>query len=191
MLITVLTVFFSVGITVLLLTIWHRRKTRYYINELAGMRSDAQAVFEAYKNKYEDADKQRKEFYEDKFNSEISAIKVKSEFDFLQWKQDYEKKIRVDAVTRSQSSSVGKITEHLLPYFPDFPYNPKDVKFQGDPIDLICYDGMNEGNLKEIVFLEIKTGKYAKLNTHERQLRDIIKNKQVRWEQIRINRGDK
>src|SRR5438067_2260214 len=68
-----------------------------------------------------------------------------------------EKHIRQDAVERSRAVIIGKVTEHLTPWLPDFPYNPKDARFLGSPVDMIIFDGCDEDNLQQIVFLEIKT----------------------------------
>jgi len=40
---------------------------------------------------------------------------------------------------------------------PNFPYHYKDLVFLGKGIDYLVFDGLSEGNLKEIVFLEIKS----------------------------------
>jgi predicted Holliday junction resolvase-like endonuclease len=103
---------------------------------------------------------------------------------FEKWKSEYENKIRKDAVKKSESVTRGKITEHLIPFFPQFKYNPKDARFVGSPIDMIVFDGLNDGKEVEVVFLETKTGK-SSLNTNERKVRDAIQNKRVRWENIK------
>src|SRR5687768_2570911 len=65
--------------------------------------------------------------------------------------------IRQDAIERSRYVTVGKVTEQIAPWLPDFPYNPKDARFIGSPIDMIVFDGCDEGDVKRVVFLEIKT----------------------------------
>jgi len=77
---------------------------------------------------------------------------------FERWKRDFERRVRGDAVKKSQAVTLGKVTEHLIPYLPDFPYNPRDVRFLGSPIDLIVFDGLDEGIVRSIVFIEVKTG---------------------------------
>jgi len=58
-----------------------------------------------------------------------------------QWEFDAERDIRRDAVDRSQAVTVGKVTEHIAPYLPDFGYNPKDARFVGSPVDFVVFDG--------------------------------------------------
>ena len=100
-----------------------------------------------------------------------------------EWKTEQEKQILQDAIQRSQAVTVGKITEHLVPHLPNFNFNPKDARFIGSPIDFLIFDGLNdedEGQLREVVFLEIKTGNSA-LTRRERLVRDAIKAGRVRW----------
>lgn len=104
-----------------------------------------------------------------------------------EWKYSAELTIRADAIHRSQSVIVGKVTEHLIPYLPKFKYNPKDVRFFGDPIDLIVFDGLNDGYVNEIVFIEVKTGKTSRLNRRQQEVRDAIKRGRVKWVSMRVN----
>jgi predicted Holliday junction resolvase-like endonuclease len=114
--------------------------------------------------------------------------RINSEYRLLfeGWKKEYEKTIRKDAASKSQSTLIGKITEHFIPYLPDFPYNPQDARFLGAPIDFIVFDGMSEGELKEIVLVEVKTNK-GNLSKRERQLRDAVNDGKVKWIEVRRN----
>ncbi|HQR31780.1 MAG TPA: Holliday junction resolvase-like protein [Blastocatellia bacterium] len=99
-----------------------------------------------------------------------------------EWMLDHEKNIRQDAVHRSQAVTTGKIVEHLVPYLPNFNYNPKDARFVGSPVDFIVFDGLSddEDDQLSIVFVEIKTG-MATLTRRERMVRDAIKAGRVKW----------
>ncbi len=103
---------------------------------------------------------------------------------FEQWKLEYEKSIRKDAAAKSQSTLVGKITEHFIPYLPEFSYNPQDARFLGSPIDFIVFDGLSEGMLRRIIFIEVKTNAGG-LTARERQIRDVVNEKAVEWIPIR------
>ena len=118
------------------------------------------------------------------------AARQESQAQLEQWKAEWEERIRQDAVQRSQAVTVGKVTEHILPYLPEFRYNPKDARFIGSPIDFIVFDGLNEGEVKGIVFVEVKTGKSG-LSTRERRIRDAVQSKMVRWEELRLSFGGK
>jgi len=101
-----------------------------------------------------------------------------------EWSQQV-KKIREDAIARHKNTMKGKVTEHLIPYFDDFEFNPSDCRFLGSPVDLIIFDGLSDGELKQIVFVEIKTGKQASLTTRERQIRNVVGAKNISWKLIR------
>ena len=104
-----------------------------------------------------------------------------------QWKARYTQGIRQDAVQRSQAVTSGKVHEQLVPYLPEFGFNPKDARFLGSPVDLLVFDGLDDGALRRVVFVEIKTGDSA-LTGRERQVRDVVRASQVVWEEIRIER---
>ena len=106
---------------------------------------------------------------------------------FQIWKVRYTGIIREDAVLRSQAVTVGKVHEQLIPYLPAFPYNPKDVRFLGSPIDLVVFDGLADGRVQRIVFLEVKTGG-SSLTSRERSVRDAVQAGEVEWAELRVAR---
>jgi predicted Holliday junction resolvase-like endonuclease len=103
-----------------------------------------------------------------------------------QWKANVEKVIRQDAINKSQSVTMGKMTEHIVPYLPGFEFNPTDARFIGSPVDLIVFDGLDEDCVKKIVFVEIKTGA-STLSTRERWIRDAVLAKNVEWREVKVN----
>lgn len=110
---------------------------------------------------------------------------------FQDWAAKEEARIREDAIRKSEAVIKGKITEHLIPFFPEFKYDPKDARFIGTPVDLMVFDGLSEGVLREIVFLEVKTGKGADLSSRERLIRNGVDAKKVRYEVIRVEGGNR
>lgn len=106
----------------------------------------------------------------------------------LVWKAKHISAIRQDAVQRSQAVTVGKVSEQLVPLLPGFRFNPKDVRFLGSPVDLVVFDGLNDGTVRQVVFIEVKTGA-AGLSSRERQVRDAILEKRVSWDELRLTRG--
>ncbi len=93
-------------------------------------------------------------------------------------------KIKQEALEKSRSVLKGQFSEQLSPYMPNFPYSPSECRFLGKPIDLIVFRGLDKKEPEEIVFVEVKTGK-SKLSTVERKLRDIIKEKKIKWVEYR------
>jgi predicted Holliday junction resolvase-like endonuclease len=103
---------------------------------------------------------------------------------FEGWKTREEEAIRSDAIRRSESVTRGKMTEHLIPFFPDFPYNPKDARFLGSPVDLIVFEGLSDQKVTGVVFVEIKTSRNPSLSRREREVRDCIDEKRVSYRMI-------
>ena len=93
--------------------------------------------------------------------------------------------IRNDAVMRSRAVLSGNFSEQLAPYLPDFKYNPSDCRFIGKPIDMVVFDGLSNGELKNVTFLEIKSGD-SKLNNNQKDLKRVIDSKKVKFEEYRI-----
>jgi len=96
--------------------------------------------------------------------------------------------IRADAIKKSRAVLGGQFSEQLAPYLPNFPFAPTEARFIGKPIDFIVFKGMDEKEISEVVFVEVKSGK-AGLSTHERILRDAILAKKVSWVEYRIPEG--
>lgn len=93
--------------------------------------------------------------------------------------------LRKDAVEKSRYVLGGQFSEQLAPYLPHFKYNPNDCRFIGKPIDMIIFNGLSNGELKDITFLEIKSGD-SKINSNQRDLKKVIEDKKVKFEEYRI-----
>ena len=103
-----------------------------------------------------------------------------------QWKVEKEREIRQDAIGKSQSVTMGKMTEHMVPYLPGFRFNPSDARFIGSPIDFVVFDGLGDDEVRKIVFVEIKTGA-SNLSTRERSVRNAILDKNIEWLELKVN----
>lgn len=103
----------------------------------------------------------------------------------LRWKARYTKAMRQDAVQRSLAVTLGKVYEQLVPYLPQFAFNPKDARFLGTPVDFIVFDGLSDGDVRRIVFVEVKTAS-SDLSTRERRVRDAVRAGQVEWSELRV-----
>ena len=92
---------------------------------------------------------------------------------------------RKDAILKSRSVLSGQFSEQLAPYLPDFQYLPTECRFMGKPIDFIVFKGMDEKKIDEVIFVEVKSGN-AKLTEHEKNLKETIEKKKVKWVEYRI-----
>lgn len=103
----------------------------------------------------------------------------------LWWKARYTGALRRDAVARSAAVTMGKVSEQLLPFLPDFPFNPRDARFLGSPVDLVVFDGLAEDAVRRVVLVEVKTGT-AGLSARERLIRDAVRDGRVEWLELRL-----
>ena len=92
-----------------------------------------------------------------------------------------ETETRKKVVSQKKSSEVrlGHIAETLAPFLDQFDFNPENCIFLGRPIDYISFED------EVVTLIEVKSGK-SQLNAKQRHIRDLIKNKQVAWKEIRI-----
>ncbi|MFA7717247.1 MAG: Holliday junction resolvase-like protein [Candidatus Absconditabacterales bacterium] len=96
------------------------------------------------------------------------------------------KSSRKAAVSQSRSVTLGYVHEKMAPLLPNFPYHYKDLMFLGKGVDYLVFDGMSAGNLKKIVFLEIKTG-VSSLNRNEQMIKNCLEHGNVSYQVRRAN----
>lgn len=99
---------------------------------------------------------------------------------------------RADAVKKSKATMRGQISEHIMPLFPDFPYDISELKLLSQPIDFVVFKGMGdivadkEGAQMELIIAEVKTGK-AQPTKIQKAIKEAIEKGRVRYELWRIN----
>lgn len=86
----------------------------------------------------------------------------------------------------------GQIGEQFTPFITDFPYNPSDCRFMGEPIDYVIFQNLHEcadGNVDiedvQLIIAEVKTGN-ARLNQRQKIIKQVIENGQVSFKELRI-----
>lgn len=93
--------------------------------------------------------------------------------------------LRKEIADSSRSIIKGQVSEQLAPYLPNFPFSPSECKFLGNPIDFVVFRDLEDKNESSVVFVEVKSGQ-SQLNTHERNLKNAIENKNVYWYEYRV-----
>jgi len=83
---------------------------------------------------------------------------------------------------KSQEVRLGAIAETLTPFLAGFPYNPKNLRALGSPIDYVAFEE------DEIVFIEVKSGDSA-TSKKQKNIKRIVEEGNVRFEVHRINEG--
>lgn len=81
---------------------------------------------------------------------------------------------------KSSEVRLGKTVENVAPFFDEWPYDPNDFRFLGNPIDGISF------NEDEIVFVEIKTG-MSRLSKNQTKIKSLIKEGKVKFITFRAN----
>ena len=96
-------------------------------------------------------------------------------------------KERKKAVDKSRSVILWESYEKLVPISGAIPYYSKDMNFLWKWVDYIVFDWLSEGNLRKIVFLEVKTWK-SRLNKNEKMILQAVKDKKITYETIRLKK---
>ena len=103
------------------------------------------------------------------------------------WMTEKLEKIVKERLKTSRAVMGGQISEQIAPFLPGFPFDPADCRFMGKPVDFIVFRGMQEKEITEVIFLEVKSGTARALSPQERKLRDAVKAGRVRWEQYDVS----
>ena len=88
------------------------------------------------------------------------------------------KRATVSAENTTKAVNIGKSLEKICPTLKDFRWEIPDTRFLGDPIDLLIFKGLSDGNVEWIDFVEIKTGK-SPLNKHQKSIQCAIEDNDV------------
>ena len=117
------------------------------------------------------------------------VIDLRAQIKFERWKAAHSDRIGRDAIRGSQNALMGRVSERVAPYLPNFGFNPRDARFIGDPVDFIVFDGLSEGEVRRVIFVEVKTGA-GTLNGNERKVRTAIQERRVQWSLLHLTPGD-
>lgn len=120
----------------------------------------------------------------------VKNMQWKSKFEqrVRDWIENYDKDSRRDAVERSARTLSGKTMERFVPFLEKFGYDPHDVRWLGDPIDFVIFDGYSKNKEigpDRIVFMEVKSGG-SKLSKVQRKIRDIIDKRRISWSEFHL-----
>jgi len=83
---------------------------------------------------------------------------------------------------KSSETRLGQISEHIIPFLSNCPYDPKNLHFLGNPVDYVCFD-FDQGS---ITFIEVKSGN-SKPSKRQKIVKNIVKTGRVYYDEIRIN----
>jgi predicted Holliday junction resolvase-like endonuclease len=141
-----------------------------------------------YEAQYTELKRQMEAQYAAVLAEKAAAVKKEYEAMFERWKQEYEEKIRQDAVQRSLATILGRVGEELAPLliFEKLGIGPKDIRHIGTPVDYVAFRGLSEGRVDEVVFIEVKTGRSSALSDREKAVKRAVEEKRVRFAVINV-----
>lgn len=117
-----------------------------------------------------------------KFNDQLKELQVEVVSLQDELGEEREKNRALLSQKKSSETRLGQISEHLVPFLDNCPYNPKDLHFLGNPIDYVIFN-FDEGS---ITFLEVKSGN-SKPSKRQKTIKNIIKSGRIFYDEIRIN----
>ena len=81
---------------------------------------------------------------------------------------------------QSLATTYGRITEQWAPFMAGYPYDPRNFRFLGSPIDGVQFED------DRIVFVEFKANQ-SRLTDRERRMRELVEQGRVEWLELRLD----
>lgn len=85
----------------------------------------------------------------------------------------------VESSKQSLSTTYGRITEQWAPFMAGYPYEPRNFRFLGSPIDGIQFED------DRIVLVEFKANA-SRLTPRESRIRQLVEEGRVEWLEFRL-----
>lgn len=83
---------------------------------------------------------------------------------------------------QSLSTTYGRITEQWAPFMARYPYDPRNFRFLGSPVDGVQFEQ------DKVVFIEFKANE-SRLTENERRIRALVEAGRVEWLEVRVDAG--
>jgi predicted Holliday junction resolvase-like endonuclease len=88
------------------------------------------------------------------------------------------------AEKKAMEVTLGLVLEKIVTGWTGFPHAPHDCRSLFEPIDYVAFDGLTEkAGVEKVAFLDVKSGD-AKLNKHQRLVRDAINEGRVDYREV-------
>jgi predicted Holliday junction resolvase-like endonuclease len=117
------------------------------------------------------------------FPNEALEKQAEMQEELAKQRADLEKQIKQITEKTAKTTAavnIGKTLEKVLPVAKDFKWVVPDTKVLGDPIDLLIFNGLSNGKVDSLSFVEVKSGA-ARLNGHQKSIRDAIADHKVSY----------
>jgi predicted Holliday junction resolvase-like endonuclease len=99
---------------------------------------------------------------------------------------DLERRARAHSLATSNGTRLGQIAEQFVPFLEEFHFDPRDAQFLGRPVDFVVFDGLTEGHVERVVFVEVKSGKRRTLDPRQTSVRESIVEGRVEFEVLSL-----
>lgn len=88
------------------------------------------------------------------------------------------------AEKKAMEVGLGFVLEKIVTCWGGFPHEPHDCRSLYEPIDYVAFDGLTaSATVEQVAFLDVKSGA-AKLNKHQRLVRDAINDGRVDYREV-------
>lgn len=87
---------------------------------------------------------------------------------------------RRQSVAMSRSGINAGVWENFTPLLAGYPYSHAESWHIGGLFDFIVYDGLEEGDIRDVIFVEVKTGS-ARLSARQKKVKDAVEAGRVKW----------
>lgn len=114
-----------------------------------------------------------------------SSQKARIEAQFEERLRQSKDQVAEETLRRSSATLKGQIGERFAPFVPGFGYEPADARFLGSPVDYVVFDGLTNGQIRDVAFVEVKTGA-ARLTLFQQQVREAIERGRVHWRVVNL-----
>ncbi len=90
-----------------------------------------------------------------------------------------------EALKRSRATLKGQIGERFAPFEGGFGYEPADARFLGSPVDYVVFDGLTDGQIRGVAFVEVKVGALP-LTPFQKQVREAVNEGRIAWRVLQL-----
>jgi predicted Holliday junction resolvase-like endonuclease len=115
------------------------------------------------------------------FPTEAETVRL-SLLEAFKEREEQLKKRKISADVKAEKKAIevgfGKMIEKFIPAYKNLNLQFAECRPLFDPIDLIVFDGLLNGSINHVSFLEVKSGN-SKLNKHQKLIQDAVLEKRV------------
>ena len=97
-----------------------------------------------------------------------------------------EKEIREKAVERGRAKVIELVKQSMDTQFAKLSYDPYDIKALFHPVEFVIFNGMNSGNLNNVVLLS-RLSSNQNLQTLQKGVAKAIEEKRYEWKVARVS----